>query len=254
MNSFHAALLAIHIATGTVAIVAFWLPVLARKGGSLHVRAGRLYTWAMYAVSATALTMSAAVLFDPVGVRFPDRNLPLDQAMAVASGNRMFALFLLMLGLLVLSALRHGMLALRARRGEDVLRSPSHRALLATLGVTGIAVGVVGWRNGELLLMIFSVLAVSGSVGMLRESLRATLTPREALVAHFNGLIGTGVGAYTALFAFGGREFLSNLLSGQWQILPWVAPAIIGTLAISRMKRRFGEPRATALARTERTA
>lgn len=254
MHAFHNALLAIHIATGTVAIVAFWLPVLARKGGPLHVQAGRVYTWTMYAVSATALTMSAAVLLDPIGVRFPDRNLPLDQAMAVANGNRMFALFLLMLGLLVLSALRHGMLALRARRGEDVLRTTGHRALLVTLGVTGVAVGIVGVRNEQLLLMIFSVLAVSGSIGMLRESLRTSLTPREALVAHFNGLIGTGVGAYTALFAFGGREFLSNLLTGQWQVVPWVAPAVIGTLVLARMKRRYGERPATKLQQRERTA
>ena len=243
MHNVHALLLAAHIATGTVAIFAFWLPVVARKGGRFHVTAGRVYTWAMYAVSATAITMSAMVLLDPVGIRFPGRNLSMDTAFAVANGNRMFALFLLMLGLLVLSALRHGLLALRVRRGEDVLSTPSHRALIVALGVMGIVVGVVGFRNGELLLMIFAVISVFASVGMIRETRSGGLTPRQALIAHFDGLIGTGVGAYTALFAFGGREFLSGLLGGQWQVVPWILPAIIGTIAVSRMKRRYREPR-----------
>lgn len=239
MHTFHAGLLAAHIATGTIAIFAFWLPILARKGSPLHITAGRVYVWTMYAVSASAIAMSVAVLFDPVGVRFPDRNLSLDRAFAVANGNRMFALFLLMLGILVLSALRHGLLALRERRGERVLNRPGHRALIILLGVMGIGVGVIGFRNDELLLMIFAVLSVSGSFNMLRESWQRQLTPREALIAHFNGLIGTGIGAYTALFAFGGREFLSGLLSGQWQVVPWIAPAVIGTMIVARMKRQY---------------
>ena len=239
MHTVHAGLLALHIATGTVAIIAFWLPILARKGGPLHVRAGQFYVWAMYAVSFTALAMSLVVLFDPIGVRVPERNLDMSRAMAIANGNRMFALFLLMLGLLVLSALRHGLLALRARRGEDVLQRTGHRLLIGALGVSGLVVGVIGWQNGELLLMIFSVFAVTGSFSMMRESIKPKLTPREALIAHFNGLIGTGVGAYTALFAFGGRRFLSDLLSGQWQVLPWIAPAIIGTVIVAYMKRNY---------------
>lgn len=254
MHNVHALLLAAHIATGTVAVFGFWLPVVTRKGGRFHVAAGRVYSWAMYAVSATAIAMASMVLIDPVGIRFPDRNLSMDTAFALANGNRMFALFLLMLGLLVLSALRHGLLALRVRRGEDALSSPGHRALLVALGVMGLVVGIVGFRNGELLLMIFAALSLSGSVGMLRETRSGGLTPREALIAHFNGLIGTGVGAYTALFAFGGREFLSGLLTGQWQVLPWVMPAIVGTIVVARMKRQYREPRGRHLYRQRSAA
>ncbi|MEO1266157.1 MAG: hypothetical protein AAFV26_10680, partial [Pseudomonadota bacterium] len=87
MHTLHAALLAAHIAIGTVAIFVFWLPIFARKGGPLHVKAGRIYSWTMYAVSATAIVMSTAVLLDPVGVRFPDRNLEMSRAFAVAEGN-----------------------------------------------------------------------------------------------------------------------------------------------------------------------
>lgn len=245
MHTLHASLLTAHIVVGTIAIFAFWLPVIARKGSPLHVKAGRIYAWTMYGVSATAIVMSMAVLFDPVGIRFPERGLEMEAAFDVANGNRMFAMFLLMLGLLVLSTLRHGLLALRVRRGEtDALRATGHRVLLVTLGIMGVVVSIIGLRNREMLLIIFGVLSISGSIGMLREARRPQLTPREALIAHFNGLIGTGVGAYTALFAFGGREFLSSLLSGQWQVLPWVTPAIVGTAVVAWMKRQYSESRA----------
>ena len=61
MNTFHNALLTIHIVVGTVAIFAFWLPVLARKGSPLHVQAGRVYVWAMYAVSVPVDARAAGV-------------------------------------------------------------------------------------------------------------------------------------------------------------------------------------------------
>lgn len=122
-----------------------------------------------------------------------------------------------------------------------MLNRPGHRALIVSLGILGVAVGIIGFLNEEILLMVFAALSISGSIGMLRESWQQKLTPREALIAHFNGLIGTGIGAYTALFAFGGREFLSALLSGQWQVLPWITPAIVGTIIVARMKRQYPE-------------
>jgi hypothetical protein len=65
------------------------------------------------------------------------------------------------------------------------------------------------------------------------------MNPRELVVAHLNGLIGSGIGAYTAFFAFGGSRFLAELLPGQWQVIPWVLPTIIGVIAANRISRRW---------------
>jgi len=56
---------------------------------------------------------------------------------------------------------------------------------------------------------------------------------------HLNGMIGSGIGAYTAFFAFGGRSLLGELLPGQWQVIPWVLPTVIGVIAASRVSRRW---------------
>ena len=74
---------------------------------------------------------------------------------------------------------------------------------------------------------------------MTKDIRKAQMNRRESIIAHFQGLIGTGIGAYTALFAFGGSRLLAELLSGQWQIIPWIAPAVIGTIALRQFEKRF---------------
>ena len=44
----------IHIAFGAVGLGAFWFPVFARKGGPVHVQAGRAFKWCAYVVLAAA--------------------------------------------------------------------------------------------------------------------------------------------------------------------------------------------------------
>jgi hypothetical protein len=90
--------------------------------------------------------------------------------------------------------------------------------------------------------MIFSGIAVAGAIGMFRETRIHRLTTNERTIAHVGGLIGSGIGAYTAFFAFGGARLLGDLLPGQWQATSWVIAPIIGTIAISRLTRRYRRP------------
>ena len=43
---FHA-LVAAHIVTGSTGAIAFWVPVLGRKGGANHARWGKVFTFAL---------------------------------------------------------------------------------------------------------------------------------------------------------------------------------------------------------------
>lgn len=238
MHQLHYYLIQAHIGIGLIAIIVFWIPIATRKGSRLHRKAGTIYSWAMYAVACSAFIMCLMVLFDPIGVRVPSRDLDPERASQIAGRSRQFAMFLLMLSLLVTSGLRHGLLALTLKTNPDAFRSPVHKTLVASLGIMGIVVGFAGYQAGSLLLMIFAVISVSASFSLIKDIRKRVFSRKEALYAHFNGLIGTGVGAYTAVFAFGGSRLLSQFLTGQWQVIPWVAPAIIGTIAISWLKRR----------------
>ena len=242
MTTFHSLLVYAHVLLGSVALILFWVPVTARKGSPLHVRAGRYYSSVMYAVCATAFVASVMVLIDPIGVRRPGETIVGEEAVKLAASFRLGSLFLLMLSILVFASVRHGLLALRERQVPGVLKARLHRALLLTLGVTGVGVGYLGVSYGLVLLMIFGGIAIVASFRMLRETMPERLTASERTIAHLGGLIGSGIGAYTAFFAFGGARFMAQLLPGQWQALAWVIAPIIGSIAINRMNRRYRRP------------
>ena len=60
-------LIAAHILAGTTGAIAFWVPVIGRKGGETHRRAGRIFTVAMLITGALAICMSVFTLIDPMG-------------------------------------------------------------------------------------------------------------------------------------------------------------------------------------------
>ena len=66
MYQFFRALRTIHIGFGTVALIAFWIPVIAPKGGKIHVRVGWGYAVCMSAVVLTAYAMSFLAFTHPV--------------------------------------------------------------------------------------------------------------------------------------------------------------------------------------------
>ena len=253
MTAIHSLLVNMHIAVGAVALILFWIPVLSRKGSPVHRRAGRYYSTAMYAVSVTAFAASVLVLIDPVGIRRPGLELEAEEMAELAEQFRSFSLFLLMLSILVFTSVRHGLLALREKKEVGILRTPLHRGLILTLGLMGIAVGVIGVERGALLLMIFGGISLSGAIGMYRESRPERLSHSERIIAHLGGLIGSGIGAYTAFFAFGGSRLLAEVLPGQWQVVSWVVAPIIGTVAISWLTRRYRR-RASDLATSRQSA
>ena len=44
----------IHVAFGAAGLIAFWVPVFAKKGAVNHVRFGKIFVWSAYVVLASA--------------------------------------------------------------------------------------------------------------------------------------------------------------------------------------------------------
>jgi hypothetical protein len=91
----------------------------------------------------------------------------------------------------------------------------------------------------QMLLMIFSGVGLYAAVGMLQDIRAAKQRKANLIKAHLGAVIGSGIGAYTAFFAFGGARFLGEVLTGQWQIVPWVLPTLIGFAAIRLWSRQY---------------
>jgi uncharacterized membrane protein HdeD (DUF308 family) len=242
MLIIHQIALYTHIAVGACALIIFWIPVFTRKGNLDHKRFGRYFASAMYLVSFSGLTMSSLDLLFPiemhaVGIEFTSAELE-----AAKSEVREFALFLFSLSVLVLTSTRQGWLVILHKADRSPLRTVHHTALCASLSIVGLVLFFVGAQSQNYLFMIFAVLQIVSGVNSLRYNYKAQLQPKQWWTEHLSGLIGSGIGAYTAFFVFGGRQIFDSLFGQAFSnsaIVLWIAPGIVGSIAISWLSRHY---------------
>ena len=116
----------------------------------------------------------------------------------------------------------------------------SHYLLpIILLGLSGLTMAGWGYEKGNILHMVFGGVSVSAAIGMLKYIFRKEVAVNAWLIEHFSGLIGSGIGAYTAFFAFGGRRVLSHIFVGNLQLIPWIAPSVIGIAFTIWLTRKY---------------
>ncbi len=241
----------LHAAAGVVGLLVFWLPVVFRKGGVDHRRYGQIFAKAMYAAGFTGLLMATSWLVAPWTFRPSLASVAAEDLPARLQQLRLMGYFLAMLGLLLITNVRHGVLVLRARDDRALLRRPGHVALLLLLIATGAGALWLGFAYQRLLLQIFSVVVLGNGIGMLVYSFKARLTRMEWWTEHAGNLLGAGVAAHTAFLVFGANRFMSDWIPAGYQILPWILPSLIGVPAAlwtTRYYRRKFNPEVVASA------
>ena len=247
-DTMHDLLRALHISTGFVGLAAFWIPVVASKGGRLHVAAGRIFAACAYAVALTALGSTSWALLHPsswAGELVSLGQVPADEIMFVA--------ILGFLGLLLLHGVETGVRAMRTRRQPDQFAGWRLRILSLTVPAAGLGLFVFGLfhlvQGGGVLFLIPVALGAAGIAGYF-EDRRFLANPRPTPMAwwytHMGGMIGSGIAFHTAFLVFGGqRLFGGALMQGTWSFLPWILPSVLGFPALHvwtrYYKRRFGE-------------
>jgi uncharacterized membrane protein YsdA (DUF1294 family) len=247
MLTLHSILLGFHILFGAMALVLFWMPVIMKKGSLDHIKYGRNYAKVMYTVAATGAIMAILVLMDPLMLKSSFITAETD-LQAFVTNVRAFWLFLLYLCLLTFAGIRHGLLVLRVKAQRQRLRSPLHVLTLLALLIGGIALLSMGLIRHNTLHTIFGVLGTAIGTQMLRYCFAKQINHKQWLVEHLTSFIGTGIGAYTAFLAFGGRSLFSGL--GEWQIIFWITPGLIGGIASGILSRNYKAKPVTTLANT----
>lgn len=235
----HQFLFYLHVACGSVGLVVFWLPMLSKKGSPFHKTFGKVFTYGMFAVSISGVIMSMIVLIDPIGIRAPDAALDGPALQQLAERARRSSAFLLMLSLLVFTNVKHSLLVLKAKQDRQILRSVNHIASISLLLLSGMAIGYYGLTSGSALFTIFSILSIVSSANLFFYIFKRNIKKREWLIEHLSNIIGAGIGAYTAFFAFGGRRFLAEIFTGQLQVVPWILPGVVGGIAIAYLSKRY---------------
>ncbi|MFQ3245459.1 MAG: hypothetical protein ACI9SP_002107 [Arenicella sp.] len=250
MSFTYQALLFIHVAVGFISLILFWIPVVAKKGGPLHIRTGHWYAKTMYLVGFSALILALMLMIDPISFKFPDNDFNPDLTLKVAAELRAGGLFLLAISILVLVGVRHGLQSVRAKGNQDLMRRTDSLLINIALLAIGVWLGftAVGGSPMSVLYYIFSALCSVTAITNLRFCLKRKVTRGEQIVAHISGIIGAGIGSHTAFFVFGANRFLSQYLTGYAGIIPWALPGVVGTLIIFQQSKKYRPRKAKATA------
>jgi hypothetical protein len=249
MPSLHQLAFYLHISSGTLALLVFWIPVFTRKGSLDHRRYGRCFALAMYAVAGSGLLMASLDLLLPLAGHPLPAAATASQIAAEIRELRLGAVFLLSLSVLVLTTTRHGWQVIVHRQHRAALRTPVHLGLITVLGLVGAALLVLGLLLRAPLFIGFGLLELSVWAGMLRYLLRAEIGPKQWWIEHLGAFIGSGIGAYTAFFVFGGSRLLAQFLTGPGEglsLLFWFGPGVIGSVATAVLTRQYRQRFAAA--------
>jgi hypothetical protein len=210
MIEIHGLLFICHIVLGTIALITFWIPIASKKGGINHVKFGRYYGFIMYSVALSGAVMATLVIIDPMAIKGHLLQNSANKE-AFVQTIRVFWGFLLYLSLLTYVSIRQGFAVLKHKQNVEALKTLRHLIPIILLGLGGALMTYLGVQQDRILHIVFGILGIIISTGMLRYCLSKELKHKQWVIEHLGAMIGSGIGAYTAFFAFGGRQLFENL-------------------------------------------
>lgn len=229
----------VHVLFGTIGLLAFWIPVFARKGAVNHVRYGKVFVWSAYVVLVAAAIALIARTAELAARGVGPSDEPVLYAFIVFLGYLTFVTFVIV---------RHGMEVMRHKRNPAGLRN----ILNITLAYLSIAasVGIVLYALAmspdiKILLIALSPIGFANGFGQLRYMKSDTPSAKAWMYEHLGAMLGSGIAFHTAFAVFGSTRLFDIGLTGWVAVIPWVAPTIIGIPAIVMWTRhyrnKFGE-------------
>lgn len=235
MQTALAALRWIHIPFGLAGLAVFWIPLVLRKGSRWHRRVGWVFVVCMAVAGVSAFALA--------GVRL---GLALEAGAPWSARTVAGPLFLANVALLTLTAVHHGIAALRLKGRVDADSGPGTYALpVALLAMSGASLVVGAMVRNPLL---FTLPPVGVFIGWnYLTTLRRR--PRERMVwwfEHMSGMLGGCIAALTAATITNARYLRPWIPAPEWAF--WAAPAAFGLPLLllwqRHDRRRFARPSA----------
>jgi uncharacterized membrane protein len=224
---------ACHIATGAIGLIAFWVPVVAKKGGSLHQRAGRVFTWTMLMTGTSAVLISLCTIIDPMATH------PQLQNHAVFSDAKLvraiFGWMMLGLAIMTLNLAWYGWQCVINKREHLKNRAWPNLTLQAATFIGATNCAWQGYLINQPLMLGMSFIGWATVATNLYFMYKPKVAPHDWLLEHIKALVGTGISVYTAFFAFGAvRTFPAIALHP----VLWAIPLTVGLALILYHQRK----------------
>jgi len=224
-------LVAAHIITGTVGLIALWVPVVARKGSARHRAWGQLFSHALLVTGVIAVGISLCTLYAPL-----ETHPFSDDARHVRA---VFGWMMLYLSVLTVMLVSYGRWCVRNRNAHQRNRTPMNFMLQGLTLVTAVNCAWQGWLVGEPLLPAMAIVGIAAAVLNTRYILSNEPEQKAWLIHHSRGLVGAGISVYTAFLAFGAVNTMPALA---FSPLVWATPTVLGVTYLLYHQFRLHPP------------
>ncbi|OBV11301.1 SemiSWEET family transporter [Erythrobacter dokdonensis] len=216
------AIVVAHVVTGTVGLVAFWGPIVTRKGASNHRKWGKAACYGFLGAGSLAIAMALLSLYGP------EERIPSVTDRELFAG--LFGWMMLYLGMLTIGFVDYGLAVVRHARDRRALRSLRYQGVIAAVVVSALWCGWYGIKVEHPLMVL---VAVVGLVAMTIQQVyiwRSEDPPKGTHVGeHFRALIGMGISAYTAFLSVG---LIRMVPEHVFNPAIWAGPSVIGVSLI----------------------
>jgi len=221
VQELYSLILKLHVPAGFISLILFWIPVITKKGGKNHRKVGIWYYRTMWVVVVTAGLLSI---------------------INTILGNYTAAVFLGYLTILSGYPLWYSYEILNQKTGWTdryyiIRKAFTWILFIASLVLFGGAI-YFKFQGAGILMAFFGLLGI-GSIRDARMTKEVAFDKEKWLKMHIGGTIISGIAAYTAFFAFGGRTFFGELLPGALQVIPWILPTLLGIVIIKFQNKKY---------------
>jgi len=225
-------LVAAHIGTGTTGALAFWVPILGRKGGADHRRWGRIFAFAMMATGFWAICMSLLTITMPLRTH-PQLAGRFDTDFI----RGIFGWLMLHMGILTINLAWYGWLCIRNRRDHAKNLEWRNLTLQAAILIAAVNLAVQGWLIHLPLMIGASFVGLATGATNLWFLYKPRRAPQDWLKEHIKGFVGAGISVYTAFMAFGSVRIFPALALHPAM---WSIPLVVGVSLIIYHQQKIG--------------
>ncbi len=211
-----------HVAAGAVGLIAFWGPIVTRKGANRHRRWGKAACYGFLGAGVLAIVMALFSLYGPEA-RHPEVT---DRALF----DGLFGWMMLYLGTLTIGFVDYGLAVVRHSRDRRALRSLRYQGVIAAVVISGAWCGFYGLKVGHPLMMLVAFIGIAAMLIQQRYIWRGEDFPKGTHIGeHFRALIGMGISAYTAFLSVG---LIRMVPEHVFNPAIWAGPSVIGVSLI----------------------
>ena len=234
VDAFHL-LVWCHIVSGAIGLVAFWVPIASQKGGSRHVKVGRVFTYCMLITGFVAIGISTTTLLAPVATH-PAPELKGDAALI----RGIFGWMMQYLAVLTINLAWFGWLAAANKLNHTANWEWRNIALQVLLTITAINCLVQGVLINQVLMIGISFVGFATVGTNCWFLFKKKPSVFEWQLEHIKALVGAGISVYTAFLAFGAVRLMPSVALNP---VLWAIPLTTGVALIiyhqQKVKRRF---------------